>query len=145
LKTRSDTILIESTLNAPIEKVWNAWTEPSLVSKWFGSDPNGEVLKARTDVRVGGDFEITFRDSTGTEHTCSGVYEAVQPYNKLIFTWAWKSEPVVESLVTVLLRTENGITLMQFEHTNVGHASAHNYEQGWKDTFVKLERALAVS
>ena len=138
----SDTVFIESTFNVPIEKVWNAWTEPSEIRKWFGSDPNGKVLSANTDVRIGGSFEITFEDSNGTLHTCSGVYKYVEPYKKLSFTWRWKSEPNIESLVTVLLHAENAITLMRFEHANVGYASAHNYEQGWESTFGKLQKAI---
>ena len=91
----------------------------------------------------GGSFEITFQDSNGTEHTCCGVYKDVEPHNKLSFTWQWKNEPGVHSFVTVLLTSVDGITLMQFEHANVGFASAHNYAKGWKSTFEKLDRALA--
>ena len=72
-ESNDDAILIQTTFNAPIEKVWNAWTDAAIISKWFGSDPNGRVLKAEIDVRAGGNFEITFRDSDDTEHTCFGV------------------------------------------------------------------------
>ena len=135
-------IFIEKQFNASIEKVWKAWTEPALISKWFGSDPNGQVLRSEMNIQPGGNFEITFRDSDSAEHTCYGIYAEVQPFNKLSFTWSWKSEPGVESFVTVLLSPKNNDTLMQFEHADVGSESAHNYEQGWKSTFLKLERML---
>ena len=53
-------------------------------------------------LRRGGSFEVSFMDSDGTEHTCSGVYADVQPETKLSFSWRWKSEPGVETFVSVL-------------------------------------------
>ncbi len=52
----------------------------------------------------------------------------------------WKNEPDVESFVTIVLIPNDENTLMQFEHAHVGFASAHNYERGWRDTFLKLDR-----
>jgi uncharacterized protein YndB with AHSA1/START domain len=137
-----DLIKIDAIIHAPVAEVWRAWTEPNLVLQWFGSDPHGKGLKAEMDVRPSGTFEISFQNSDQTQHTCYGVYTGVYPLKKLSFTWNWKSEPGVESLVTVQLIAENNFALMQFEHANVGTASRHNYLEGWKATFVKLERVL---
>ncbi|MGZ5190796.1 MAG: SRPBCC family protein [Flavisolibacter sp.] len=137
-------IFIETTFKSSIEKIWEAWTNPNLILKWFGSDPNGKVLKADLDVRPGGFFEITFQDSELTEHTCSGIYEEVQVLSKLTFSWQWKSEPGVESFIIVLLTPEGKSTRMQFEHKNPGSGSKHDYVKGWQNTFTKLERLLAI-
>jgi uncharacterized protein YndB with AHSA1/START domain len=138
----NNSIAIEATINAPIEKVWQAWTEADKVVKWFGSDPNGSGKAARLDVRPGGSFEVTFNNSDGAEHTCSGVYADVEPFTKLTFSWTWKSEPGVESFVTVLLSPEGNHTRMNFEHANLGSASEHDYLYGWNSTFLKLDRLL---
>jgi len=140
--TPSDTITIEVLINASTEQVWNAWTNPLIVLKWFGSDPNGKGLKAELDVRPGGRFEITFENADRTQHTCFGVYTEVQRFNKLSFTWTWKSEPGVESFVTVLLAPVNNMTKVTFEHANVGTLSSHDYLAGWKRTFERLEQTL---
>ncbi|HEY1871835.1 MAG TPA: SRPBCC domain-containing protein [Chitinophagaceae bacterium] len=63
-------------------------------------------------------------------------------YSELSFTWEWKNEPGVESFVTVKLTPIDHSARMQFEHAQVGTASAHNYLVGWKSTFEKLERML---
>jgi uncharacterized protein YndB with AHSA1/START domain len=139
----NDTITIETTINAPIKDVWKAWTDPALILNWFGSDPNGRGLKAELDVHPGGYFEITFQDSNQIKHTCSGVYVDVQEFSKLTFTWKWKSEPRVESFVSVALTPENNRTRMLFQHAHVGTASKHDYLNGWQTTFAKLERMLA--
>jgi uncharacterized protein YndB with AHSA1/START domain len=144
-KTNEKSVFIETTIHAAAEKVWEAWTEPDILMKWFGSDPNGEVLSARLDVRSRGRFEVTFKDSDQTKHTCSGIYDEIIKPNKLTFTWHWKNEPGVESFIVLFLTSEGTSTKMQFEHMNVGSASKHNYEKGWQSTFLKLERLLCNS
>jgi uncharacterized protein YndB with AHSA1/START domain len=137
-----ESVHIEVKLPASVTDVWNAWTDPTLVLKWFGSDPRGVGLKASMDVRPGGKFEISFRGSDGIEHTCFGVYLEVEEPAELTFTWEWKSEPGVESLVTIVLTPRGENTQMQFEHAQVGSASAHDYLTGWTLTFDKLKNLL---
>ncbi|GFE78084.1 activator of HSP90 ATPase [Steroidobacter agaridevorans] len=123
--------------------VWRAWTDPKIVSQWFGSDPAGSVLKATLDVQPGGIYSITFRDSSGQEHTASGQYRAVRHPRELSFTWTWKSEPDHQTLVTVLLEDREGGTRMTFEHSQLWAGSSHGYAEGWRSTFDKMARALA--
>lgn len=144
MKTDDSSILIEKHFKTSIGKIWDAWTTPTLIMNWFGSDPKGKVLKAVLDVRPGGNFEITFQDSDLTEHTCSGVYNEVRAQNKLTFSWQWKSEPGVESFILLLLIPEGKSTRMQFEHKNLVSDSKHEYAKGWQNTFSKLERMLGV-
>ena len=135
-----DAISIEVIINASIEKVWRAWTDPEWILKWFGSDPNGRGIKAKMDVYVGGRFEITFKDSDGAEHTCTGEYIEVEELHNLSFTWEWKNEPGVESFVSVILKPGNNNTHMEFQHCKLGTASSHDYLNGWQATFLKLNR-----
>ena len=144
MTTDDSSIFPETTFKSPIEKIWECWTNPLLVMTWFGSDPKGKVLKAELDVRPGGNFEITFHDSDLTEHTCSGIYDEVQPFSKLTFNWQWKSEPGVESSVSLLLTPEGKNTRMQFEHKDLGRGSKHDYSKGWHNTFAKLEGLIEV-
>jgi len=139
----TDLVKIETSLNAPIEKLWAAWTDPQFILQWFGSDPNGKGLKATMNVYEGGTYEITFEDSNGTEHTCTGKYLVVKKPNHLSFTWEWISEPGVVSTVTVAFSSMNNSTFMICEHKDLGTNSAHNYLIGWKATFNKLEKLLA--
>lgn len=137
-----DSVFLEVTFKGPVEKIWEAWTNPLLILNWFGSDHNGKGLKAELDVQPGGQFEITFQDGNLTEHTCSGVYHQVEFLSRLTFTWQWKNEPGVESFITVLLTPEGGFTRMQFEHKHLGVDSQHDYAVGWQRTFSKLENFL---
>lgn len=135
-------VRIERSFNAPPTAVWRAWTDPKMVSRWFGSDPAGKVLSARLEVRIQGQFEVTFADSNGSEHTCSGTYLEVLPAAKLSFTWHWRSEPGIETSVQVWLEPKGAGTHMRFEHSGLNATSTHDYAAGWQRTFEKLARVL---
>lgn len=140
--TSKDSVTIDFIINAPIDVVWNAWTNPEIILNWFGSDPNGTGVCADIDAQPGGSFSVTFQNSDGEQHTCSGTYSEVEPFNKLTFSWEWKSEPGVESFVEVLLIADGNNTKMHFKHSRLGTGSAHDYLPGWKATFEKLDRLL---
>jgi uncharacterized protein YndB with AHSA1/START domain len=128
--------------DAPAELVWNAWTEPAWVSRWFGSDPNGKVNAAEMDLRPGGRFEVNFENGDGSQHTCRGVYKEVVPFRHLAFTWEWKSEPGIVSFVRIELSPSGQGTRMNFEHAHAGTKSEHQYLEGWKSSFAKLQKTL---
>jgi len=141
-ETSKDALFIETIIDTSVEKVWEAWTEPSVIMKWFGSDPKGIVVSAELDLRVGGSFEVVFKDADQTQHTCYGIYTEIQKLNKLTFTWHWKSEPGAESFIVLLLTEQGKSTKMQFEHRNFGNGSKHDYVKGWQSTFIKLKLVL---
>jgi uncharacterized protein YndB with AHSA1/START domain len=129
----------------PPHEVWRAWTDANVARLWFGSDPDGTVLEARMDARVGGSFEVTFANSDGTTYTCTGEYLELEPEEKLVFTWGWKNRPSAVERVTVTFESDGSGTLMTFEHADIDSATTHDYAPGWKRTFQKIERALARS
>ena len=138
----NSTLKISHYFSQSPEKVWQAWTDPAIVKSWFGSDPNGTVLDASLDVRLGGRFEVTFQNADKTQFTCTGEYKEIEPYQKLVFSWAWKDRADVQELISIVFQAkENGTTIF-FEHANIDPATTHGYESGWKSTFEKLERTL---
>jgi uncharacterized protein YndB with AHSA1/START domain len=139
---KHDAIKLETRIHAPVRQVWKAWTDPVLILKWIGSDPSGVGLKAEMDTRPGGKYEISFKSTDGSEHTCFGTYTEMKEFQKLVFSWEWKSEPGVESLVAVELKPDGDYTLMRFQHLHVGNRSMHDYLAGWRSTFEKLRHLL---
>jgi uncharacterized protein YndB with AHSA1/START domain len=136
------TVRIARNFEAPPELVWRAWTEPDILKRWVGSDPNGSVESVRLDARPGGSYEFVFRNANGEEHAASGTYVAFEPHRRLAFTWTWRSEPGRETMIVVALEPSAGGTLMRFEHSKLWAGSSHDYEAGWNSTFDKFERAL---
>ena len=125
------------------EKVWRAWTDPKALSAWFGPGEAHSVTVAETEVRVGGRFHVAFRMPDGQQHDVSGVYREVIFPRKLVFTWAWKSTPERESLVTITFEPEGDSTVMKFLHQQFyDQAARDDHEDGWTRTFEKLARLL---
>jgi uncharacterized protein YndB with AHSA1/START domain len=137
-------LTLKRRLNASPAKVYGAWTDPEKIARWFGPEGADETLLAETDVRVGGRFRIIFRMSDGEQHDVSGVYREVVPDEKLVFTWAWRSTPERESLVTVALRRDGDGTLLTLTHEQFfDEAARDRHRGGWTGTLDKLERYLA--
>ena len=63
---------IERLIPAPPERVFEYWTEPELLARWFG--PEGFDIPANThDVRPGGKWRTTMRSPDGKLRTVSGI------------------------------------------------------------------------
>lgn len=126
------------------EKVWRAWTDPQVLSVWFGPGDVNSVLRAELDVRVGGRFDIAFRMQDGVVHAVGGMYRVVERPRRLVFSWAWHSTPERESQVSVTLHAEGGGTRMAFLHEQfVDQQARDDHEGGWVPTFDKLAQLLA--
>jgi uncharacterized protein YndB with AHSA1/START domain len=102
-------------------------------------------VTAQADVRVGGRYRIVMQKAgDGEQHDVSGVYREVIPNEKLVFTWAWKSTPERESLVTITFKADDNGTLMTFTHEQFFDEDARDrHQRGWNDSFEKLEKYLA--
>jgi len=134
-------VTLTMALSGSPAEVWKAWTCASQMG-WFGSDPAGTVVEARAAARRGGRFVVTFENSDGSRYACFRTYLVVEPPRRLEFTWVWAGHEEHTELVRVSLTgTETG-TAMLFEHLDIDPATSHNYVEGWRTCFEKLERSL---
>jgi len=135
-------LTLKRRLNAPPAKVYAAWTDPAKLARWFGPGPIDSV-RAETDVRVGGRYRFVMQVS-GEVHDVSGAYREVVPNEKLVFTWAWRSTPERESLVTVLLKPDGDGTLLTLIHEQFfDEAARDRHQSGWTGALDKLEKFVA--
>ena len=142
--TTKPSLTIKRRFNAPPAKVFAAWTDPQKLKHWMGGREI-ESVTAEADVHAGGRFRIVMQKSgDGEQLDVSGVYREVTANEKLVFTWAWKSTPERESLVTIIFKADNGGTLMTFTHEQFFDEDARDrHQHGWNASFEKLEKYLA--
>ena len=136
-------LTIKRRLNAPPAKVFAAWTDPDKVKGWMGP---GEVkaTHVESDPRTGGRYRWVMRAPSGEEHDVSGVYREVIANEKLVFTWAWKSTPERESLVTVLLKPDGDGTLLTLTHEQLfDEATRDSHRNGWNGALDKMDKFVA--
>jgi len=134
---------IKRRLNAPPAKVFAAWTDPAKIARWFGPE-RIEPIRVEADVRVGGRYRFIMRSPDGEEHDVGGVYREVVPNQKLVFTWAWRSTPERESLVTIELKGDGDGTLLTLTHEQFFDEGARDrHRSGWTGALDKLDKFLA--
>ena len=141
--TAKPSLTIKRRFKAAPSKVFTAWTDPEKVKHWMGP---GEikVLRVESDPHTGGRFHWVMQAPSGEEHDVSGVYREVIPNEKLVFTWAWKSTPERESLVTVTFKSDGDGTLMTLMHEQFFDEEARDRHQGgWQAAIEKMEAFLA--
>ena len=136
-------LTLHRTLDAPVETVYAAWTDPKLMQRWFAPGDLA-VARAIAEVEVGGAFLIEMRGADGENHVTHGVYRDVVPNRRLVHTWRWEGSDV-ESLVTVELEPESaGRTRLTLTHSRFASAEARDqHERGWAGCLAKLEALYA--
>jgi uncharacterized protein YndB with AHSA1/START domain len=69
-------LTIDRNFNAPIDRVWEAFTTPEMLAKWWS--PAGMTnYHASADVRQGGEFRYCFESSEGVKYWGKGVYQSI--------------------------------------------------------------------
>lgn len=80
-------VTVETTVNAPVEKVWAAWTEPQHITKWCFASDDWEAPSAENDLRVGGTFKTIMAAKDGSfKFDFGGTYTAVKPHKFIAYT-----------------------------------------------------------
>jgi uncharacterized protein YndB with AHSA1/START domain len=135
-------LTVKRRFNAAPAKVFAAWTDAEKVRRWMGPG-EVQVLSAESDARTGGRYRWVMQAPNGEQHDVSGVYREVTPNEKLVFTWAWKSTPERESLVTVTLKPDGDGTLMTLTHEQFFDEDARDrHQHGWNGAMEKLDKYL---
>ena len=142
--TTKPSLTIKRRFKAPPAKVFAAWTDPEKLNHWMGGREIASV-SAQADVRVGGGFRILMQKSGSSEqHDVSGVYREFVTNQKLVFTWAWRSTPELESLVTVEIKPDGDGSLLTLRHEQFFDEEARDRHQGgWTRALDKLEKFVA--
>ncbi len=133
-------LTLKRRLKASPAKVFAAWTDPEKVKRWMG--PGAIVaVAAESDARPGGRYRIAMREPDGAPHDVGGVYREVVADERLVFTWAWETDPERESLVTVEFKADGDGTLLTLTHEQFAdEESRDGHKRGWNGALDKLEK-----
>lgn len=85
MKPTSNTkITVETSVKAPVEKVWKLWSSPEHIMNWNNASPEWHTPKAENDLRTGGRFLSRMEAKDGSfGFDFEGIYDEVKP-NELI-------------------------------------------------------------
>lgn len=88
METQEKTVItVESTVNAPVDKVWQYWTRPEHITKWNAASDDWHSPHAENDLREGGKFSARMEAKDGSMgFDFGGVYDVVKEHERIEFT-----------------------------------------------------------
>lgn len=135
------------TFNAPRVLVWDAWTKPEHVAKWWGCSES-KITVCEIDLRVDGAWRYVLQTTDGSEFGFYGVYCEITPHEKLVHTSLYEPMPQYPTLVTVVFEERDGKTLMTetTRHNSTQARDGHlqsGLEGGAQQSLNRLEEYVA--
>lgn len=80
-------LTVEATVQAPVEKVWNYWTDPNHIKKWNSPSDDWHTPFAENDLRAGGKFVSRMEAKDGSMgFDFGGVYDDVKVHELISYT-----------------------------------------------------------
>jgi uncharacterized protein YndB with AHSA1/START domain len=136
-------ILTTRKFDAPLELVFDVFTKPEHVSKWFA--PFTDVVTVCSiDLRVGGSYHIVFVTEEGTECSFRGTYLEVEPPTRTVATWLFEGWPDADAVETMELHENDGVTTLTTKLAFRDQAGRDHMTKtdGQESSFDKLEDYL---
>src|SRR5262245_52411335 len=82
--TSNRELVISRVFNAPIELVWEAWTNADHIKNWWG--PNGFTNTiTKMDMKPGGEWDLVMHGPDGTDYKNKSVFKEVVKYRKIVY------------------------------------------------------------
>jgi len=135
---------IERTFEAPVDVVFDAWTSPEVMRRWFHCGPDWQTPEAEVDLRVGGRVRIVMRMPDGREAGAQGEYRVIERPHRLVMTWTFDDDPTNEQLIELSFSEDGGSTTVVMVNSGIStDARRDGQDRGWRGCLDELERALA--
>ncbi len=141
-------LVITRTFNGPARIVFEAWTKPELLKRWWAPKSTGiSMLSCEADVRVGGTYRFVFRHGSAEPMAFYGRYLEVTPHSRLV--WTNDEGGDGGAVTTVTFEEKAGKTLLVVRELHpskeaLDSARASGVEAGTLEAFEQLDELLVV-
>jgi uncharacterized protein YndB with AHSA1/START domain len=137
-------IVVTRTFNGPARIVFEAWTKPELLKRWWAPKSTGiSLLSCEADVRVGGTYRFVFGHGAGEPMAFYGRYLEVIPHSRLVWT---NEEGGDGGAVTTVTFEENGgktlVVVHELHPSKEALDGGIAFGEGLRETFEQLDELL---
>jgi uncharacterized protein YndB with AHSA1/START domain len=137
-------LVVTRTFNGPARIVFEAWTKPELLKRWWAPKSTGvSLLSCEADVRVGGSYRFEFGHEASKPMAFFGRYIAVIPHSRLVWT---NDESDDGAVTTVTFEEKSGKTLLLmhelYPSKEALDGAIAGMEGGVPETFAQLDELL---
>jgi len=132
ISPNDDEIVSEISISAPIERVFQAITDPAQVVRWWGQTGIYRCSEFESDLRSGGRWRSSGVTGDGRQFEAKGEYVKVEPPRLLVQTWiaSWTGD--VQTMVHWELEPTKQGTLVRIRHTGLAaHPGLAQSYSGW--------------
>ena len=137
-------LVVTRTLNGPARLVFEAWTKPELLKRWWAPKSMGiPLLSCEADVRVGGSYRFVFGLDAAKTMAFFGRYIEVTPHSRLV--WTNEEGDGGEAVTTMTLEEKGGKTLLVLNERHPSKEAvdgAIGFGEGLRETFGQLDELL---
>lgn len=140
-------IHVERIFEAPRERVFDAYTDPELIPKWWGPRETTTIVD-EMDATTGGKWRFVMRSPDGSEIGFRGVFREVTPHERIVQTFEWEGMPGHVSVDTAVFEDLGDRT--RVVSTSVFHTPEERdgmiesgMERGMNETYERLDELLA--
>jgi uncharacterized protein YndB with AHSA1/START domain len=133
-------------LAATPARVFAAFADPSMVSRWLRPSPEVVLTVRHFDFREGGRYEFAYAVPGGPEMVVGGAFTLVKAPFKLAFTWVIEppdEHAGIESIVIVSVAPDGAGSLLEIKHLNLEREDAiARHSSGWQGAITLLAAML---
>lgn len=148
-------LVITRLFDAPCALVWQAWTEPEHLMRWWGPE-HFTAPVCDVDFRVGGKYLFCMQAPDGQRYWSTGIYQEIEPYKRIVCSdsfadehgnvvppsyYGMGNEMPDELLMTLTFEDLGQQTRLTIQHT--GLLGDEMAEMGWNQSLDKLAASLA--
>jgi uncharacterized protein YndB with AHSA1/START domain len=148
-RTSDKEIVITRTFRAPAHIVFDAWTKPELVRRWWAPKSRGVTLvQCDADVRPGGAYRYVLARGKAERFAFFGKYLEIARPTRLVYTQSFEPIPDGEAVVTVSFEERDGSTMLVAHELYpskevLDGALTSGMEEGMRETFDQLDELVA--
>lgn len=128
------------------EKVFAAFAEPRLITRWLTPSPEIALTVLQFDFRVGGVYRFAYHVPGGQPVIVGGSYRSIEPPSKIVFSWIIEppdEHAGLESEVTATITPYDGGAELLIRHEKFVRVDAiERHAQGWRGALDRLRTLL---
>lgn len=128
-------ITVETRVNAPLAKIWNAWNTPGDIMQWNTADPSWHCPSSENELKVGGKFKHRMEAKDGSfGFDFEGSYTKVELHKEITYTMTDGRK------ATTLFSEEDGASYIKTTFDAETENDPEFQKQGWQailNNFVK--------
>ena len=127
-------ITVDTTVAAPVERVWRAYTTPEAIMQWNAASDDWHTTRATVDLRPGGAFTSRMEAKDGSMgFDFAGTYTEVVEHERLAYAFGDRS-------ALVLFRTVPGGTAVRVTFDSESTHPVEQQRQGWQAILDNFKR-----